>query len=312
MNYVMAAVFLTACSGAPHRDAVPVATQAREPLSQGDHVVSVGGVELAYHVRGKGPLCVVWPGGWAMEWTYLRMPELEKHLTLLYVEPAGTGASGRLPDPASYTLARDVAMLEELRAALGMQAFWLLGHSSGGFVALQYALAHQKHLAGLVLYDTLPAWDAEVIAEATANLQWFASEPWFADAMAAEAAMPNAASNEEFMGLLRREVGIYFYDYMARRAAYDAHFAGVRFWMEASARAESPHDVRSRLSSIRVPSLVLVGVKDAICSPAQARVIQGGIAGSQLVVLERSGHMGHLEQPVEHAAAVAGFVTGAR
>lgn len=247
-----------------------------------------------------------------MEWTYLRMEEVEKHLTLLYVEPFGTGSSGRLSDPAAYTIARDVETLDGLRAALGLEQFWLLGHSSGGVVALQYALAHQKHLAGLLLYDTLPAWDAAIIAEATANLQWFASEPWFADAMAAEAAMPTAASNEEFMALLRREIGIYFHDYTAHRAAYDAHFAGVRFWMEASARAASPHDVRSQLSSIRVPSLVLVGVRDAICSPTQARVIQKGIAGSQLVVLERSGHMGQVEQPVEHAAAIAAFVLRAR
>lgn len=39
-----------------------------------------------------------------------------------------------------------------------------------------------------------------------------------------------------------------------------------------------------------------------------ARVAHAGIAGSKLVVLEHSGHMGHLEEPAEHGRAIREFL----
>jgi proline iminopeptidase len=33
------------------------------------------------------------------------MPALEQHLTMVYLEPIGTGDSGRLPDRRDYTIA---------------------------------------------------------------------------------------------------------------------------------------------------------------------------------------------------------------
>jgi len=88
------------------------------------------------------------------------MPTLEKFATVVYIEPVGTGSSGRLSDPNGYTLETYVKGVEVVRAALGVPRFVLLGHSHGGFVAQAYALSHSEHLRGLILFDThhpLPA-----------------------------------------------------------------------------------------------------------------------------------------------------------
>ncbi|XXV00652.1 alpha/beta hydrolase [Sorangium sp. So ce1153] len=42
-----------------------------------------------------------------------------------------------------------------------------------------------------------------------------------------------------------------------------------------------------------------------MCSPKRATALHDGIPGSRLVVLERSGHMGHIEEPQEFAGAIA-------
>src|SRR5262245_29458875 len=69
--------------------AVGAACEHRSPpLATGEHRFTSDGVELAYHVAGAGPPCIVHPGGPGMEWSYLRMPELERRLTLVYLEPA--------------------------------------------------------------------------------------------------------------------------------------------------------------------------------------------------------------------------------
>jgi len=47
------------------------------------------------------------PGGPGIHWQYLRMGFLEHHFTMLYLEPIGTGGSGRLAEhPHGYTVER--------------------------------------------------------------------------------------------------------------------------------------------------------------------------------------------------------------
>jgi pimeloyl-ACP methyl ester carboxylesterase len=65
--------------------------------------------------------------------------------------------------------------------------------------------------------------------------------------------------------------------------------------------------VRKQLSSIATPALVLTGEHDFLCGPRWARELHDAIPGSQLTILERSGHMAHLEEPEAFSRAVAGF-----
>jgi pimeloyl-ACP methyl ester carboxylesterase len=82
---------------------------------------------------------------------------------------------------------------------------------------------------------------------------------------------------------------------------------GRRGWVEpAQAQDPRPFDVRDRVGEITAPTVVVVGRHDFICGPRFAAMLHERIAGSHLVVLEHSGHLGHLEQPTEFARAVTG------
>jgi len=63
----------------------------------------------------------------------------------------------------------------------------------------------------------------------------------------------------------------------------------------------------SRIASIHVPTLLLVGDHDE-CDPIMSREMQGKIAGSKLVVLPNSGHMNFMDQPDLWQAAVTNFL----
>jgi pimeloyl-ACP methyl ester carboxylesterase len=56
-------------------------------------------------------------------------------------------------------------------------------------------------------------------------------------------------------------------------------------------------DSRSRLHSIRVPTLVMVGAEDRICPPELSAEIAAEILDARLVVVERAGHYLTLDQP---------------
>ncbi|SDT02909.1 alpha/beta fold hydrolase [Actinoplanes derwentensis] len=112
------------------------------------HEVRVGELTLICHVHGRGPLCVVHPGGPGPHGEYLRIPLAERELTMAYLEPAGSGWSG--------TLGTDVEHLHTVIERLGGDPVFVLGHGHGGLVAQSYAMTHPGRPAGLILYGTTP------------------------------------------------------------------------------------------------------------------------------------------------------------
>jgi len=289
------------------------------PLSPGAHKVTIAGVEIAYHVAGSGPVILVHPGGPGIEWSFDRMPQVEAFATVVYIEPIGTGSSGRLPDPRGFTMERYVGDVEGLRAHLGLEKFVLLGHSHGGFVAQSYALAHQDHLRGLILYDTSPTTGPEWQKDVESNLQWFKDEPWFAQATDALARETSATTDEEITAIFRREFPLYFAEYTARSGEFEPYRARVTLTVapgkatpDSSASSQvgvAPvFEVRDRLATIAVPTLVIVGKKDFVTSEKFGGMIREGIRGSRILLLEHSGHMGHIEEPGPFSGAIRSFL----
>lgn len=67
-------------------------------------------------------------------------------------------------------------------------------------------------------------------------------------------------------------------------------------------------DERPGLPRIRCPVLVVGGCDDALCSPERHREIHQLVPGSELVMLERCGHLSPLERPAEVTAALRPFL----
>ncbi|MFA7763497.1 alpha/beta fold hydrolase [Streptomyces sp. NRRL S-448] len=132
------------------------------PLAEGVHTLQLPDIALRYHVHGTGPVCLAHPGGPGIEGEYLRAPELEQHLTMVYVEPAGTGGSTRLAThPHGYTRELHSRHLAALIAHLPVHRVHLLGHSYGGFVAQYHAVHRPERIAGVVLYESAPVTGPE-------------------------------------------------------------------------------------------------------------------------------------------------------
>jgi proline iminopeptidase len=82
-----------------------------------------------------------------------------------YYDQLGSGFSDQPDDPSLWELERFVDEVEQVRRSLGLgrQNFVLCGQSWGGMLAIEYALAHQEHLRGLVISDMMasaPAYTA--------------------------------------------------------------------------------------------------------------------------------------------------------
>ncbi|HYW86873.1 MAG TPA: alpha/beta hydrolase [Chloroflexota bacterium] len=275
-----------------------------------DERVAVEGFELAVHVTGSGPVVLVHPGGPGLGWEYLRLAVLEGSVTTVYLEPIGTGSSTRLAD-AGYSLDLDAALVHGLIEKLGRGPVWLLGHSYGGFVALRCALDHPEDLLGLVLYDTAPTNGPDFWDEAWRNLarviERHADQPGIVGVKRLRDEPPADATDDDLAELVRDALPAYFADYWGRKAEFGALGEAIRVYGSPFRHHGPPFDVRPDLPSIEVPILIIVGRHDFICPPRWSELMHAAIPGSQLVVLEQSGHFGHIEEPDAFAAAVANF-----
>jgi proline iminopeptidase len=115
---------------------------------------------------------------------YIRMPELERFFTLVYLDPVGTGDSGHLTR-GQYTLERYASDLDGIRAALGLERTWVLGHSYGGIVAQVWASSRPDRVKGLLLVATTPRIDGEWGRDMEAHMKAFSTQPWYPGALAA-------------------------------------------------------------------------------------------------------------------------------
>lgn len=275
----------------------------------------VDGLRLRYHIHGSGPACLAVPGGPGIIWESLRAPSLEAFLTMVYVEPHGTGGSQRLPShPNGYTRARYTRSLLGLLDQLSLSRVLLLGHSHGGFVAQHMALHHPDRVLGLVLHASAPLTGAEHMSEAADQVGEFVrrneGRPELPAALAALQSVGAATDDEGITAAVRGLLPIYFAHYWDR----EDEFRGLREAMTCTYISSvdengNPEiiDDRADLPGLTVPTLVVVGQYDVICGLRWAKELHALIPHSRLVVLEDSGHLGHVEEPEVFAGAVRTF-----
>lgn len=87
---------------------------------------------------------------------------LPENVELIYYDQLGCGLSDNPKDTSMWDLARFVEEVEQVRKALNLNKdnFYLLGHSWGGILAMQYALKYQDNLKGLIISNMMSSCPA--------------------------------------------------------------------------------------------------------------------------------------------------------
>ena len=81
----------------------------------------------------------------------------QENIEFIYYDQLGCGKSDNPNDTALWDLARYVEEVEQVRKDLKLdkQNFFLLGHSWGGILAIEYALKYQQNLKGLIISNMM-------------------------------------------------------------------------------------------------------------------------------------------------------------
>ncbi len=112
--------------------------------------VNINDTELYYIEHGSGTPFLVMHGGLGVDHTYFRpaLDPLGDIFKLIFYDHRGHGRSGRPPiNTITYEQLADDA--NALRETLGYDKIGVIGDSAGGYIALHYAIRHQKNISYL-------------------------------------------------------------------------------------------------------------------------------------------------------------------
>jgi pimeloyl-ACP methyl ester carboxylesterase len=259
--------------------------------------VAVGGRQVGYRRTGSGQPVVLLHGGLSdgTEWLPV-MARLADVADLVAMDVPGCGHS---EDPPEMSSLADLAdMVAAFVGRLGLDRPHLGGLSFGGGLALQVATRHPDLPASLVIMSGYAGWAGSLPPEeVAARLAWaraVVDEPLPAEPVGLVPGLLGSRLPPELVDLLAQAT------------------AGVRpgptkVLLEAFAAA----DLRSELSAVRCPTVVVHGELDERAPRPVAEALHRGIAGSRLVVVPGVGHQVNLEAPDRVADLLRGVVIGA-
>ncbi|NUP45763.1 MAG: alpha/beta hydrolase [Catenulispora sp.] len=134
----------------PHTGAVQLPT-AGGPLAGLRAVPPAGAVR-----RGAAVLVPGYTGS-KEDFIAVLAPLAEAGYEVVAIDQRGQNESAGPDDPGAYTLARLAEDLADVVEGLGTERVHVLGHSFGGLVTREYALAHPGRVRSLALFDSGPA-----------------------------------------------------------------------------------------------------------------------------------------------------------
>ena len=268
---------------------------------------AVNGTTLYYERDGKtgNPVCFVLHGGLGLDHHLYRstLGPLTKQFDVVFLDFRSNGRSGR-PPLESLTMEQLADDVNELANQLGIDRYYVLGHSYGGFVAQELAIQHPGQVLGLILVGTSPGqvadtepsteyavyprpeellaiWrDAAEDDDETSEARWRAALPYF--------------TNEDMVPLLSKE----FDETIFSAAA-----------LQRSDEMYSTWSSTKRLANVSVPALLIVGTKDIIHPIGQTRRIERALPNTMAIVIEGANHFPWLDKPDEFFTAISKWLS---
>lgn len=236
----------------------------------------------------------------------------QEGIEIYFYDQLGSYFSDQPDDTSLWNIERFREEVEQVRQALGLEQFYLLGQSWGGLLSIEYALEYQDHIKGLVI--------SNMTASIPAYVKYLNQLRDRMPAKAVETMKRYEAAgdyeNPEYQELLMK--------------LYDRHVCRVKPWPESVRRAfehvnaqvyntmqgDNEFVVTGRfknwdrwadLQRIKVPTLLIVGRHDTM-SVDDIEEMSRRIPDSRVAICEEGSHLSMWDDPDAYFAAIRNFV----
>jgi DNA-binding CsgD family transcriptional regulator/pimeloyl-ACP methyl ester carboxylesterase len=238
------------------------------------------GAGIAYFRLGRGPAVVEVPHvqmchmhkEWQIPLVRAHWQRLARHHTVVRFDNRGSGLShGGPPDFSLTALVRD---LEAVVRAAGLERFALIGMITGSLPAVQYASEHPGRVSHLVLWNGFVRNVDHGEAPRLASLFAIAAKDWelFTESISqAATGWRDSETARAWADILRSST---------TQASFLAGLEARRGW-----------NVRSALSAVRAPTLVLLDEYNRLASMDRCRELAAGITNARLHTVQGESGM---------------------
>lgn len=252
--------------------------------------IKVNGLDTHYYMGGQGDPLVVIHGGAGGASTWMNnMEVLAENYTVYIPDLPGFGDSQPL-DGDCY-IPELTKFVDDFSNNLGLKSFYLVGHSLGGGVALNYALKFPHKIRKLVLISSL------CMGREIALWVRLLSSPAICRSLGSVV----LAGFKVLKWLVRTLLS-------PVELAMPFTRASVNLGSSITTVREQTLVLANRFSEIMMPTLVVWGARDPIVPVRQAYAAAEVIPDCRLKIFEGRGHDVHRDELDEFSSVLTGFL----
>lgn len=255
-------------------------------ISEEKHI-TVHGLKVRYKESGTGfPLLLLHGWGGSADSFDLLTEQLSKEKYRI-IAPDFPGFGKTDPDGKPWNVSAYRQFTEAFLDALGIEDFFLFGHSHGGRVSIKYAVHDPKRIKGVVLCCCAGIKPKMTIKRAILYVMAKIGKAIFS------------------LPILKQTRS--FFQRILYKIAGSGDYIETRGVMRESFLKVIGEDLRPFLSKIHIPTLLIWGKNDTMTPVSDAKVMEQEIQGSRLVVLEDGKHGVHKTHAEEVAELIEDF-----
>ena len=251
-------------------------------------------IETEVEISGHGPPLVYLHGPWGLGPDRSFVARLASGNTVYAPKFPGTSRGDHDAVHALDNWLDLVVYHSELFDKLELAAPALVGHSFGGLVAAEFAAAAPKSVGRLALIDPVGLWRDDLPVK-----NWMLLSPdarrraLFAD--------PEGEAAQRFFDVPSDP---------AERVDTLAQFIWAQACTGKFVWPIADRGFKNRIHRVAAPTLIVWGKADGIIAPAYAQEFAKSIAGARVELIDKAGHLPHLENPEAVGKTVRDFLTG--
>jgi pimeloyl-ACP methyl ester carboxylesterase len=250
--------------------------------------IKVNGRDVRYYTAGQGEPLVVIHGGAGDARTWLKNIEALANNYKVYI-PDLPGFGGSQPLDGDYYVPELTEFVESFAENLGLQHYYLVGHSIGGGIALSCALKSPQKVKKLVLVSSLCLGKEIALWVRVLTL-------------------PMRVTTAVLMALFRIIGWLVKALLIPIDLVLPTSRARVHLGRSITTFKEQTLVLANRLSELVMPTLVVWGAKDEIVPVRHAYAAAQVIPDCQLKVFAGCGHDVHRDKLREFSRLLTGFL----
>lgn len=266
-------------------------------LKSGEGYVEVEGGKIWYGIIGEGkntPLLVMHGGPGSTSRSFYQLASIAEDRPIIMFDQLGSGRSDFHTDTTLLKVENFLAQVEALKKKLGLKEFFVLGHSWGAALELEYYLAHPEGIKGLIFsspYLNTAIWDADadtLISTLPDSIQFAIRKGEdTGDFLSSEYLNANEVFAKNFglrktrltseLDSVPSESNSFIYNYM---------WGPTEFTATGTLKN---YDRLAGLKEVKVPTLFMTGEFDE-ARPSTVRYFQSLVPNSKFIMIEGAGH----------------------